>query len=107
MAREIRDQPWTQEFEDEVFHRVIPELNKALEPARSSWSAWLKPAGFALGAAATVLGIFANPVTPIAIAVASVTVAKDGGIGGLDLYRDWKQGKTQNGLQYLLRLKRK
>lgn len=106
MAREIKDQPWTQEFEDEVFHKVIPELNKALEPARSSWSAWLKPASLVLGAAATVLGIFANPVTPIAIAVAGVTVAKDGGIGGLDLYQDWQQGRTQNGLHYLLRLKK-
>lgn len=107
MAREIKDQPWTQEFEDEVFHKVIPELNKALEPARSSWSAWLKPAGLVLGAAATVLGIFANPVTPIAVAVAGMSITKDGGIGGFDLYQDWKQGKTQNGLHYLLRLKRK
>jgi hypothetical protein len=106
MAREITHQPWTQEFEDDVFHKVIPELNKALEPARSSWSGWLKPTALALGAAATVLGIFANPLTSVAVAVAGLTITK-GGIAGLDLYQDWKQGKTQNGLHYLLRLKGK
>lgn|SRR5262249_6902474 len=79
--------------------------NKTFEPARSSWSSWLKPLGLALGGAAVVLGMFTNPLTPVAIGVAALTIAKDTGIGGLELYQDWKNGKTHNGLHYLLRFK--
>jgi hypothetical protein len=105
MAREIVHQSWTQEFEDDVYHKAIPELNKALEPARSSWSAWLKPAGFVLGGATVVLGMFAHPLSPVVVAVAALSVTKDAGIGGLEVFKDWKQGRTKNGLHYLLRLK--
>jgi hypothetical protein len=105
MAREVTHQPWTKEYEDEVYHKVIPELNKALEPARSTWSSWLKPLGLVLGGAAVVLGIFSNPLTPVAVGIAALTVGKDAGIGGMELYRDWQNGRTQNGLHYLLRLK--
>jgi hypothetical protein len=30
---------------------------------------------------------------------------KDVGIGGLEWHQDWKNGKTQNGLHYLLEVK--
>jgi hypothetical protein len=105
MAREIDQQPWTQEFEDEVFHKTIPDLHKALLPAKASWTSWLAGAGLLLGGAVVVLELFANPVTSIALAVAGLTVTKDAGIGGIQLYQDWKNGKEQNGLHYLLRLK--
>jgi hypothetical protein len=105
MAREVTHQPWTKEYEDEIYHKVMPELNKALEPAHSSWSSWLKPFGLVLGGSAVVLGIFSNPLTPLAVGVAALTIGKDAGIAGLELYNDWKQGRTQNGLHYLLRLK--
>ncbi len=104
MAREIVHRPWTREFEDEVHHKVIPALNEALQPVRRSWSSWLKPLGLVLGGAAVVLGIFPDP-TPVAVGVAALTAAKDVGIDGLELYQNWKQGRTQNGLHYLLRLK--
>ena len=105
MAREIATEPWTKAFDDEVHHKLIPALHKEMEPAKSSWSSWLKSTGIALGGAAVVLGIFGNPLTPVAVAVAALTVAKDVGIGGLEWYQDWKNGKTQNGLHYLLKLK--
>jgi hypothetical protein len=106
MAREVIAQPWTKEFEDELYHRTIPQLNKAFDPVKSSWFSWLKPLGLALGGAAVTLGMFANPLTTVAVSVAGLTVAKEAGLGGLELYEDWKQGKTQNGLHYLLRFKK-
>ncbi|MCB9157642.1 MAG: hypothetical protein H6645_11065 [Caldilineaceae bacterium] len=105
MARKINQRPWTQEFENELFHKTIPELHEALQPVKGSWDSWLKGAGLVLGGAVVVLELFANPVTSIALAVAGLTVAKDAGIGGMQLYQDWKTGKEQNGLHYLLRLK--
>lgn len=105
MTREIREQPWTQEFDDEVYHKLIPELNKAMQPAQQSWSAWTKVAGIAMGGAAVALGIFGSPLTPVAVGVAGLTVAKDVGLGGFEWYQDWKNGKSQNGLHYLMKVK--
>jgi hypothetical protein len=105
MAREVEAEPWTKAFSDEVHHKFIPAIHKQMEPAQKSWSSWLKATGIALGGAAVVLGIFGNPLTPVAIGIAGLTIAKDAGIGGLEWYQDWKTGKTQNGLHYLLRLR--
>ncbi len=103
MAREIEHSAWTPEFQKEVFHKTIPKLNKELEPARRSWADWLKPAGIALGGVAVVLGVIANPLTPVALAVAGVTLSKDVVIGGLELWQDPK--KNRNALHYLLKFK--
>lgn len=105
MAREIAKEPWTKAFDEEVHHTLIPALHKEMEPAEGSWSSWLKATGIALGGAAVVLGIFGNPLMPVAVGVAALTIAKDAGIGGLEWYEDWKKGKTQNGLHYLLKVK--
>lgn len=105
LTREIAAEPWTKAFDDEVHHKLIPALHSQMEPAKTSLSSWLKATGIALGGAAVVLGIFGSPLTPIVVGVAALTVAKDAGVGGLDWYQDWKNGKTQNGLHYLLRLK--
>jgi hypothetical protein len=105
MAREIAREPWTKAFDDEVYRKLIPALHKELEPAKGSWSSWTKALGIALGGAAVVLNIFGSPLTPVAVSVAALTVGKEG-MGGLEWYQDWKNGKTQNGLQYLLRLKK-
>jgi hypothetical protein len=105
MAREIKHQPWTKEFEEEVYHTQIPALEEALKPAQRSWESWLTAAGIGLAGTAVVLGLFAEPLLPVAVAVAGVTVAKDVGLESLKCYSDWKDGKTQNGLHYLLRLK--
>jgi len=107
MAREIVQKPWTREFDDEVYHNFIPALHKSLEPAESSWSSWLRAAGIAVGGAAVVLSIFGNPLTPVAAGVAGLTLAKDVGVGGLEWYQNWQTGKAQNGLHYLMRLKRR
>lgn len=55
MAREIVQRPWTKDFEDEVYHQLIPNLHTALQPTKSSWSSWLKAAGLTLSGAAVVL----------------------------------------------------
>ena len=105
MARKITDEPWTKDFEEEVYHSVIPQLRDKLKPAQRSWSLWLKAAGVVAGGAAIGLGLFAEPITSISATIAGLAVAKDVGIGGLEAFRDWKEGKTQNGFHYLLRLK--
>lgn len=105
MSREISETPWTMEFDDEVSHKLIPELHAAMEPAKQSWSSMAKLAGIALGGAAVALGIFGSPLTPVAVGVAGLTVAKDVGLGGFDWYQDWKKGTKQNGLHYLLKVK--
>jgi hypothetical protein len=105
MAREIACEPWTKAFDDEVHHKLIPALHAQMEPAKSSLSSWLKAAAIAVGGAAAVLGIFGNPLTPVVVGVAALTIGKDVGIGGLESFLDWKNGKTQNGLHYLLKLK--
>lgn len=104
MAREIGKEPWTKAFDDEIHHKLIPALHTQMEPAKSSWSSWLKAAGIAVGGASVALGVFGNPLTSVAVGVAALTVGKDVGIGGLEWYLDWKTGKTQNGLHYLLKL---
>lgn len=105
MAREIGQEPWTKAFDDEVQHKLIPALHAQMEPAKSSWSSWLKAAGIAVGGASVALGVFGNPLTSVAVGVAALTVGKDVGIGGLEWYLDWKSGKSQNGLHYLLKVK--
>lgn len=105
MAREIAKEPWTKAFEDDVHHKLIPALHAQLEPVKRAWSSWLKAAGIAVGGAAVALGVFGSPLTPVAVGVAALTVGKDVGIGGLEWYREWKNGTTQNGLHYLLKLK--
>lgn len=105
MTREISEQPWTKEFDDEVYHKLIPDLNKAMQPAQQSWSAWIKMAGITAGGVAVALGIFGSPLTPVAVGVAGLTLGKDVGLGGFEWYRDWKNGKSQNGLHYLMKLK--
>jgi len=105
MTREISEQPWTKEFDDEVYHKLIPDLNKAMQPAQQSWSAWIDMAGIAIGGVAVALGIFGSPLTPVAVGVAGLTLGKDVGLGGFKWYQDWKSGKSQNGLHYLMKLK--
>jgi len=105
LTREIAKEPWTKAFDDEVHHTLIPALHKEMEPVKNSWSSWLRATGIALGGMAAVLGIFSNPLTPVVVGVMALTVAKDAGIGGIEWYQDWKNGKTQNGLHYLLKLK--
>lgn len=104
MVREISQQPWTMEFDNEVYHRLIPELHSAMQPAQDSWKKWLKSASIALGGVAVVLGVLGSPLTPVGLGIAGITLGKDLGLGGFEWYRDWKSGKQQNGLHYLMKL---
>ncbi|WP_238354397.1 hypothetical protein [Fulvivirga marina] len=105
MAREINCQPWTKEFDDEVFHKLIPEVNKALEPTKAAWKSHLKTTGLLLGGASIVLSLFGAPLTPIALGIAGVSLVKDVGLGGFEILKDWQTGKKQNGFHYLIKLK--
>jgi hypothetical protein len=115
LARSIRQEPWTAEFEGELDAKVVPEVHKRLGEARkaveSASAGWLRTAlsaakvPTAVAVAVVPLVIAAAPALPIAIA----TIAAAGvtaGSGLLDLYDRWTAGRDQgNGLQYLVRLK--
>lgn len=115
MARRIDADPWSEDFLRELEHQTIPDISDMLDEARKARDAWLSSrrgrlalsaAGIATGAASAVLAIFAAPVTPIALAVAGLSLASGAAVPGLGWMLDWRDGKTavhENGLHYLLR----
>lgn len=114
MARRIEAEPWTEDFAKELEHQTIPDIATQLSEARKARDAWLKnrrgrlslqAAGVAAGAATAVLAIFAEPMTPIALAAAGSSLASSAVIPGVEWLFDWRDGKKttqENGLHYLL-----
>jgi hypothetical protein len=116
MARRIEAEPWSKEFANEIEHKTIPDIAEELDEVRKGRDAWLKSkrgrlvlkaAGVAVGAAATVLAVFAAPHTPVALATAGFVLASGAIIPGAEWLLDWRDGKKtvqENGLHYLLML---
>jgi hypothetical protein len=118
MAREIKAEPWSNDFMQELEHKTIPDIHKQLDEvskARDSWlesgraKSFLKGGTVILGGASIVLSLFAAPFVPTALAVTGLglTVAKDVAIPGAEWWLDWRGGKKtmqENGLHYLLEL---
>jgi hypothetical protein len=73
MARELTTEPWTQDFEAELYHKTIPDIAEHLDEVRKTRNDWLSErkrmdltaAGIGLAAASVVLSIIAAPVTPL------------------------------------------
>ena len=108
LAREIRQNPWTTQFADELEHSIIPNLNKELVPAKKSWSSWIKATGLVLGGTATILSFITTPLLPVAVAIGVLGMAKEIALPGVELAHGWKQNKQEagaNGLHYFIRLK--
>ena len=115
MARRIQAEPWSADFEREIETKTLPDLMEQLGTATKSRDAWLgnqrtkhwlKAAGIAVGAASAVVSVAAAPMTPIALATASLALASGTAIPGLEWLLDWREGKKgvqQNGLHYLLK----
>jgi len=116
MARRIESEPWSKDFADELEHKTIPDLADELAEARKARDAWLasqrgrlalQGAGVIAGAAAAVLAVFTAPITPIALATASLGLISGTAIPGTDWLLDWRDGKKtlqENGLHYLLKV---
>lgn len=114
MARRIEVEPWSNAFAAELEHKTIPDIADELEEARKARDSWLKSergrlalsaTGIAVGAAATVLSVFAAPLAPVALVAAGLTLASGTAIPGVAWLLDWRDGKKtiqENGLHYLL-----
>ncbi len=113
MASAIKAEPWTVEFADEFEEKTRPAIQQELENVRKARRDWMKQrgklalsaAGIAIGAATVVLGIFAAPVMPVALATAGLGLLSGSGIPAAQVLLDWRDGKQtvqENGLHYLL-----
>jgi hypothetical protein len=116
MARRIREEPWSEEFTDELEHNILPDLSDKLTLARSARNSWIrqrrrllyKVGGVAMGVAAITVGLVVSPVPLLSVAIAVPAL----GLGtqllsGLDLVQEWSAGRTaaaENGLHYFLRM---
>jgi len=119
MARQIRSQPWTKEFEDCLESDTLPKLQKSMKDGFKARDGWLKggrgklalkAAGLTFGAAAAVitLATAATPLLPVAVAATAFGMLGDNVIPGVELVMDWRKGKKaaeENGLNYLIKFK--
>lgn len=117
IARRIREEPWTPEFEEELDHSVIPDLADELaqtEKARDSWlrsrrgRLALRGAGLGAGTAGTVVALVMapTPLLPVSIALGALALFANTVVPGAELVDDWRTGKrgvAANGLNYLIR----
>jgi hypothetical protein len=114
MARQVRSEPWSDEFAKELEAHAIPELTDQLEDTarkRDEWLAaqrskgWYKGGGILVGIASAILTLVTAPVTPVAVTVAGLALVGGATIPGLEWFSDWRSGKKsheENGLHYLL-----
>jgi uncharacterized protein YjiS (DUF1127 family) len=115
MARRIEAEPWSEDFARELEHKTIPDVADMLDKARRARDDWLESkrgrlalqaASVAAGAAAAVLTLFAAPLTPVALATASLSFASGSAVPAIEALRNWRVGKRnvqENGLQYLMK----
>ena len=115
LAREIRDTPWTPEFESDVQHSRIPAIAKELQETQKAQSSWLKTkrgrlaisaSGVAVSAAAAIAGFIMTPTPALPVGLGLLGSA---GFPAAGIALEWKEAKstaTQNGLHYLLRAPR-
>ncbi len=111
LARRIREQPYSTEFETELERQMIPDIADELEEIRKARDAWLKSkrarlalkaAGIGVAVAATAVSLVLSPTPLLPVGLGLLGSA---GIPGLELALDWKDGRketTENGLHYLL-----
>jgi hypothetical protein len=116
LARRIREDPWSEEFAEDLEYQTIPDIEKQLEEARRARDAWikskrgrlaLKGTGIGLGAAAATVSLLLSPtpLLPIPIIIGLLGLTGSAMIPGLELMQDWREGQgavTENGLHYLI-----
>jgi hypothetical protein len=114
MAQQIKTEPWTAAFRDELEHDALAKLRQQLRGVRKARDSWrrskrarlaLGAAGIGVAAATVVLGLVVAPLTPAALATAGLGLASGVAIPGAEWLLDWRDGKQavqENGLHYLL-----
>ncbi|SRR6266567_13809 len=114
MARRIEAEPWDDAFIDELERETIPDIADKLKEVRKARDSWLRSqgghlalqaAGVTIGTAEVLLTVFAAPLTPVALAIAGLSLATSTAIPGVQWLLDWRDGKQtvqENGLHYLL-----
>jgi hypothetical protein len=114
MAQDIRTEPWTEDFRDDLEHGPLKELRERLGDVRKARDSWrrskrgklaLGAVGTGVAAATVVLGLVVAPLTPVALATAGLSLASGVAIPGAEWLLDWRDGKKavqENGLHYLL-----
>jgi hypothetical protein len=119
LAREIRQTPWSADFAAEIEHKTIPAIHKSLQEGRKARDSWLKSdrgknalkaTGLAAGTAAATLTLLLSPTPLLPVAIVTGVLGLVGGtvVPGLELLRDWKEGRgaaMENGLHYLMALR--
>jgi hypothetical protein len=109
IAREISEQPWTDDFQQELESVTIPKLKGELAPVTRSWTDYLAVAGVVAGGAALVVDIMLNPVpiTPLPVAALALGALKDVVIPGGQAVSASAPGEKRqaNGLHYFLKLR--
>jgi hypothetical protein len=117
LAQQIRENPWSEEFAEDLEYQTIPQIEKQLQETRRARDTWieskrgrlaLKGTGIALGAAATTISLVLTPtpLLPVPIFIALLGLAGTAIIPSLELVQEWREGQramTENGLHYLLR----
>jgi hypothetical protein len=115
LARRIREAAWTQDFDDELDHDIIPTLIKKLAECKKARDSWLNSTrvkivldalNLTVGAAAIIVPLVLSPTSllPVGAVLGLISTAV---IPGSELAFDWKQGKKDaagNGLHYLLKI---
>lgn len=111
LAREIRETPWTPEFDEEIYRNIIPQkIRPLLEDTKKARNSWLKLAGMALATTAATAQLFVNPVPMISIPMflGVLSLAGEDVIPGVEELLNWREqqsSKQKSGLHYFLNYK--
>jgi hypothetical protein len=115
LARRIREEPWSDDFEDELEFNTIPNIADELQSLRRVQESWLNSpqgrrvlAGTALttGTAATILQLVtaSTPLLPVQIATAASTLISGVVIPAIKAWLEASSDMPENGLHYLLKI---
>jgi hypothetical protein len=111
LAREIRQTPWTKEFDEEIHRNVIPkQIRPLLEENKKARNGWLKTAGMGIAVTAATAGLFINPVPFLSVPMFIGVMALAGkhvipGIEEILKWREQRKSKQESGMHYFLKYK--
>lgn len=111
LAREIRQTPWTKEFDEEIHRNVIPkQIRPLLEENKKARNGWLKTAGMGIAITAATAGLFINPVPFLSVPMFIGAMALAGGhvIPSIEEILNWREqrkSKQESGMHYFLKYK--
>jgi hypothetical protein len=109
LARSIKEQPWTREFDEKIHRSVIPkEIRPLLQENEKARNSWLKLTGMGLAATAATAQLFVNPMPLLSVPTFLAVMALVGGHATTlaEEILDWKKQAAKSrgtGLHYLLK----